>query len=190
MLTAPAMTECHGQMLGALAQMAFELAQEMHGRARAAQTPQDAERYVAAFHKAARAARMSMALEAKAARDQRAEDKAQAEVAAAAAAELAKAKDAGRNQLRVARYIVDPIARGSSWRFERERELLLDPENARPDILIEARNAGDVEADEDGIRLALSKVIARWAAAPDPFTMVDGMDEDWRRRHDPRPNTS
>ena len=59
------MHERHARLLGRLAELGMALAEDLHARARAADTPQEAETLASGFHKLSRSVRQSLALEAR-----------------------------------------------------------------------------------------------------------------------------
>ena len=64
----------HGHILAELASLGLILARELHARALAAETPDEAARLAGAFHQISRGVRQSLALEAKLGRDQQAHE--------------------------------------------------------------------------------------------------------------------
>jgi hypothetical protein len=67
------MAERHGRILAELSELSLALAHKLQGEAMAAETPQAAAELGRAFHSVARTVRQTLALEAKMARDRRAE---------------------------------------------------------------------------------------------------------------------
>lgn len=71
MSSAAEMTERHGRVLAELGELGLSLARDLHGRAKAAKDDAAAERMALAFHRVSRAVRMTLALEARLARERR-----------------------------------------------------------------------------------------------------------------------
>ena len=139
METAADMHERHARLLGRLAELGMALAEDLHARARAADTPQEAETLASGFHKLSRSVRQSLALEARLRRDAervRREEEAKTE----AAAEKPAIRRRAEAKARLDRLIWTEAEYDDTARFwdEGARRLLADAEFTAPDRPVEA----------------------------------------------------
>lgn len=94
MTVSPDMAERHARQLARFAELALTLAEDMHAAAAAAAEPDQKARLAEAFHRAGRALRQSIALEARLVRDRARDLKAaEADAAAATAAAVRRRQD-------------------------------------------------------------------------------------------------
>ena len=139
METAADMHERHARLLGRLAELGMALAEDLHARALAADTSEQAETLASGFHKLSRSVRQSLALEARLRRDAervRRQEEIQAETDAAKPAIRRRAEA----KARLDRLIWTEAEYDDTARFWEDgaRRLLAEAEFTAPDRPVEA----------------------------------------------------
>lgn len=139
----------HGAVLARLTELGLALAERVQAEAMAATGAEDLDRMSQAFHRVSRSVRMSMALEAKLARAEREEARAQA-----------RAEEGARElpEIRLVRQFLEPIPEG--WRVKRDdgAEQLAEHEDEDWGLDEARRSANDTAAEAEAFAARVAHV--------------------------------
>ena len=136
MSTDAQMAERHGRILAELSELGLSLARSLHDKAEAAATPAEARAVAEAYHRVARAVRLTVGLEAKLARDRVRLDRETAQAARKDQEQGAAARKA-RLRASVKRHLRAACGEEESDAMEEDLDLLIEAEETAEGFLAE-----------------------------------------------------